>query len=292
MGLMNSSNTIPVLSAEEVFSGNRDFFIHLSTDLADYEGRLHIHKFAEISHIISGEAEHEIGGIRYKVHRGDIIVIPTGVAHTFRPLPCGEPFIAYDLMFTKNFLEENQLGDELQGGLTAIFSTSPSPSDIHLSGAGYQIFGELFHKIYMEFSTRGAGYLDLIKAYLVELLVNLLRRLSTDSPDNLSLRLKGIVRDTVSYIEEHFREHITIDELSSRVFLSNNYLGRLFKEITGMTIGAYIRRLRLDLARELLTSTDKTVTEIAELSGFGDIKSFYTVFKREMNMTPRKYRGE
>lgn len=285
------SNT-PVLSADDIFCGNKDFFIHLSTDFSDYEGRLHIHEFAEISHIVSGEAEHEIGGVRYKVHRGDVIAIPMGVAHTFRPLSCGEPFVAYDLMFTEGFLSDSLVGDELRSRLAAVFGRSPCPRDFHLSGAGYQLFGEIFHKIYMEFYTRGFGYLDLIRAYLTELLVSLFRKTELEKEDNISLRLRGIVRNTVSYIEENFRTHLTIDELSARVFLSKDYLGRLFKEITGMTIGAYIQKLRLDLAKKLLSDTDKTVTEIAELSGFGDIKSFYTVFKRELNVTPRKYRGE
>ena len=147
-----------------------------------------------------------------------------------------------------------------------------------------------YYKIYTEFRTHGAGYIDLIRAYLCELLIGLYRRMNADVISNIPQRLKSIVRSTVSYIEEHFREHLTIDILSSRVFLSNDYLGRLFKEITGMTIGAYIQKVRLDLACKLLADTDKTVSEIAELSGFGDIKSFYTVFKRELKVTPAKYR--
>lgn len=289
---MEQNNSIPILSAEEIFGPNKSFFIHLSTDFTDYEGKLHIHKFAEISHVVSGEAEHEIGGVRYKVHRGDVIAIPMGMAHTFRPLPCGEPFVAYDLMFTESFFSKIALGDELACGLSTLIGLAPCSSDIHLSGVGYQLFGEIFHKIYMEFCTKGSGYLDLIRAYLVELLVNLFRKIELEGASKISLRLKGIIRNTTSYIEEHFRSHLTIDELASRVYLSKDYLGRLFKEITGMTIGGYIQKLRLDLAKRLLSDTDKTVTEIAELSGFGDIKSFYTVFKRELKVTPRKYRGE
>lgn len=288
---MEAKHSVPILSAEEIFGDNKDFFIHLSTDFTDYEGKLHIHEFAEISHIASGEAEHEIGGVRYKVNRGDLIAIPKGVAHTFRPTACDEPFVAYDLMFTENFFSGLQLGEDLRIVLASVLGSADTFADMHLSGVGYQLFGEIFYKIYTEFLTRGAGYTDLIRAYLCELLINLYRKLKTDGISNIPQRLKSIVRNTVSYIEEHFREHLTIDMLSSRVFLSNDYLGRLFKEITGMTIGAYIQKVRLDLACKLLADTDKTVSEIAELSGFGDIKSFYTVFKRELKVTPAKYRS-
>ena len=60
----------------------------------------------------------------------------------------------------------------------------------------------------------------------------------------------------------------------------------------GMPIGSYLTKLRLDEAKKLLRETELTVSEIAVRSGFGDVKALYTVFKREVKMTPGEYRGE
>ena len=73
---------------------------------------------------------------------------------------------------------------------------------------------------------------------------------------------------------------------------AKRYIGGSSSSISGnLPVGTYLQKLRVDEAARLLRETDKTVTEIAELSGFGDVKSFYTVFKREMDVTPGEYRG-
>ena len=280
-----AGSEVPMLSAEQVFKSNKNFHIHLSTDYTEFEGRLHSHSFVEISHVVSGEAEHEIGGARYNVHRGDIIVIKPGVPHAFRPIECDEPFVAYDMMFVKGFV-----GSAFDDACSMIYNPE-SEKDIHLSGIGYQFFGELFHKAYSEYCGKQKGYMELIRAYATELVVNLIRKREHEGEDRISLRLRNAVRSTVAYIEKNYTRHITLEELSSRIYFSKDYLSKVFREATGMTVGAYLQKVRLKVASGLLLDTDKTVMEIAEESGFGDVKSFYTVFKREMKMTPGEYRG-
>ncbi len=285
----SSGNDIPLLSADDVFCGNKDFYIHLSTDYTEYESKLHMHEFVEISHIVSGEAEHEINGIKYHVHRGDIIAIRRGIPHTFRPTDCGEPFVAYDVMFTESFLSTDDVSD-ISIMCNDLFSANEKSGDIRISGGGYQLLGELFHKIYSEFRTRGSGYLDIIRAYVTELVVNIFRRLEDSGAGRMSLRLKGAVRSTVAYLEENFRRNVTLDELAQRIFFSKDYLNKVFREITGAPIGVYMQKIRLGEAKRLLLDTDFTVSEVAERSGFRDMKSFYTVFKRLIGITPREFR--
>ena len=289
---MAKNEAVPSLTSEEIFNGNKYFFTHLSTDYTEYEGRLHSHEFAEISHIVSGEAEHEISGNKYRVHRGDVIVIKRGVPHTFRPIDCGEPFVAYDLMFTEDFILDGRLDTYCSSVRTELFDDTVEYKDIHLSGVGYQQFGELFDRIYSEFCARRPGYLTLIHAYLTELLITLFRRLENERDDKLPVRLRNAVRSTVAYIEENYSSHITLEELAARIFFSKDYLNKVFRRIVGMPVGSYIQKVRFEVACKLLSNTDKTVTEIAELSGFGDVKSFYTVFKRKTSMTPGEFRGE
>lgn len=285
----NAGGDIPLLLAEDVFCGNKDFYIHLSTDYTEYESKLHMHEFVEISHIVSGEAEHEINGIKYRVHRGDIVAIRRGVPHTFRPADCGEPFVAYDVMFTENFLSSDESSD-IFIMCKDLFSANEKSGDLRISGGGYQLLGELFHKIYSEFRTRSSGYLDLIRSYVTELVVNIFRRLEDSGAGRMSLRLKGAVRSTVAYLEENFRRNISLEELAQRIFFSKDYLNKVFKEITGTPIGVYLQKIRIAEAKRLLLDTDMTVSDIAERSGFRDMKSFYNVFKREIGMIPKEFR--
>ncbi len=283
-------NDIPIFTKDSTFREGEAVYIHLSTDYTDYEGRLHKHEFTEMSYILSGEAEHEIDGIRYRVCRGDVVAIRPGVAHTFHPIDCGEPFVAYDLMFSEELL--SGVGGELGDMCASLFYPCDGEcSDLHLDSSSYAVFGDIFHKIHLEYRTRAKGYSDIIRAYTVELIVKLFRRLEEENAGKLSARQRAAVLDTAHFLEENFRDHVTLDALSARMYFSKDYLNRLFKEVMGMPVGAYLQKLRLDEACRLLRSTDKTVAEIAELSGFGDVKAFYTVFKRVMKITPGEYRN-
>ena len=280
---------IPTVTASEIFGDNRGFFIQLSTDYVEYSGKLHKHEFAEISYVISGSAQHEIGGIVYTVRRGDCIAIKRNTPHTFRPVSGNEPFVTYDLMFTEDFFGETYSSGSLGEMCSSLFYPGDEESpDLHLSG--YGSFGGIFAHIYTEFHDRKKGYADLIRALTAELIIKMFRKLEAEDGAKLSLRLRAAVNDTAEYLKRNFRNHVTLDELSTRIFFSKDYLNRIFRELMGMPVGSYLQKLRVDEAAKLLRQTDKTVTEISELAGFVDVKSFYTVFKREMNVTPGEYR--
>lgn len=281
--------TIPTVTESEIFGDNRGFFIQLSTDYVEYSGRLHRHEFAELSYVVSGSAEHEIGGLTYIVRRGDLIAVKRNTPHAFRPISGDEPFVCYDMMFTEDFLgasRESDLGEMLS---SLFYPGEEESPDLHLSG--YGAFGDAVFRIYTEFHDREKGYLDLIRALTSDLVIRMFRRLEAEEGGRLSLRLRAAVNDTADYLRANFTRHITLEELSSRIFFSKDYLNRIFRELMGMPVGAFLQRLRIDEACRLLSGTDKTVTEIAELSGFGDVKAFYTVFKRELGVTPGEYRS-
>ena len=284
------NNLIPYLEPKDIFEGNEHFYIHLSTDYSDYENRLHMHSFAEISYIVSGEAEHQIGGMIYRVHRGDIIAIKCNTPHTFRPVECGEPFVAYDIMFTRSLFGGVEFSDEFRMMLDALLGDEDSGYDFHLSGGTAVMLGETVHKMYTEFRSRSTAYLDIIRAYTFEFLVIFFRRIYSDSDNKLSQRLRSAVRSTIAYIEENFRRPLTPEELAGRLYFSKDYLNKIFRAAVGVPVGSFIKKMRLETAEDLLLTTDKTVAEIAVLSGFGDVKSLYTVFKRELKMTPGEYR--
>jgi AraC-like DNA-binding protein/cell division protein FtsB len=84
---------------------------------------------------------------------------------------------------------------------------------------------------------------------------------------------------------------LTIDEMANHVSLSTNYARTLFKEQTGITVAGYILNERIQLVKYLLVQTDKTIAEIAAQSGFQSRSTFFTVFKKEVGVTPSDYRS-
>ena len=273
-------------------------YIHLSTDFPEFVGILHKHEFIEIVYVISGAAVHETAAGSYTVSRGDVVVINYDTPHAFHEVPSDETFAAYDLMFTPDFLDTALIraGDFNEMCSSFLFySLFPEQEvigpDLHLAGSSYGIFGELFNRIYLEYTGRQKGYCELVRAYIIELIIKLFRKLESSASGKISPRQKEAVMAALAYLRESYHTHITLDELATRIFLSKDYLNRIFREVTGLPVNAFLQKLRVEEACRLLTTTDRTVLDIATACGFSDCKSFYSTFKRMMHLTPGEYRA-
>lgn len=87
-------------------------------------------------------------------------------------------------------------------------------------------------------------------------------------------------------------QELTLDDLSAEIDLSTWHFLRAFRSSFGETPHAFLTRLRLDRAKELLTITTRPVTEICFDVGFSSLGSFSTLFRRYVGMSPAAFRGQ
>jgi AraC-like DNA-binding protein len=99
-------------------------------------------------------------------------------------------------------------------------------------------------------------------------------------------RMKGII----SYIENHYREHLSQVAVAEKFYFSSVYFSKYFKQCTGMTFTEYVARYRTEQARKELLMTNKSVLDIALDNGFTDDRRFILAFKKYFNDTPLQYR--
>ncbi|MCR5032549.1 MAG: AraC family transcriptional regulator [Lachnospiraceae bacterium] len=99
-----------------------------------------------------------------------------------------------------------------------------------------------------------------------------------------------IVHEVARYLQQHCTEKVSLDELADLFYVSRSYLTRIFRSVTGFTITEYLTYLRIQKAQFLLSSTSFTITDIAELTGFGNVTYFERVFRSTTGSTPRAYR--
>lgn len=92
------------------------------------------------------------------------------------------------------------------------------------------------------------------------------------------------------YIDTHFAQKVSLDELSDLVFISKYHLSREFKNRYGITIGNYTLSKRMTLAKEMLRFTNQSIEAIALASGIPDTSYFNKVFKKSEGMTASEYR--
>ncbi len=94
------------------------------------------------------------------------------------------------------------------------------------------------------------------------------------------------------YMQKHYSENITIEELASKIHLNKSYFIRKFKAKFGISPLKYLINIRLSNAKIFLQDTDNSIEEIAFLCGFCTSSHFSLIFKREFGVTPGDYRNQ
>ncbi len=107
---------------------------------------------------------------------------------------------------------------------------------------------------------------------------------------NSSYRFKKVVSEVESFIEKNYDRDITLKDASSRVFISPQYLSRIFREEKGVTFIEWLNLYRIEKAKAILASNDEKITNVSGLVGYNDYKYFSNVFKKYTGVTPRDYR--
>ena len=105
------------------------------------------------------------------------------------------------------------------------------------------------------------------------------------------IRQNRVLIQAIEYIHDHYMEDLSIDLMARQVNKTPNYFSHLFKKEYGTSFSEYLNKHRIQKAKELLTSTDRMIYEIAESVGYKDYKHFAHVFKKLEGCTPFEFRN-
>ena len=105
-------------------------------------------------------------------------------------------------------------------------------------------------------------------------------------------RHTDIIYKAVDYIRRNYASKLSLQEMAEYLFISRQYLCRIFKESTGQTVGAYITYVRIEESKKLLRNSQVDIIDIPERVGFENQSYFTKIFKKETGTTPGRYRRE
>lgn len=162
--------------------------------------------------------------------------------------------------------------------------------------------GELLEKLFLE-TIRLPGVFSkytvrLAVIHAIILLIQKFRdkdgvdvRMKNDNPDSYFSGSTGRkVQNVRRIINSNLEKEISIEELASKVNLNRTTLQKVFKEIYGLTVNEYRTKARLQFAKNLLASTDLSITEIAGRCGYANASKFSEVFKKNEGVLPKDWR--
>ncbi|MFD0710547.1 response regulator [Paenibacillus sp. GCM10027626] len=100
-----------------------------------------------------------------------------------------------------------------------------------------------------------------------------------------------LIQQATAYIDAHFTSPITLQQAADKANVSRNYFSEMFKRVTGQNFIDYIIALRVNRAKQLLQTSSLKVYEVAEQSGFNDVKHFSKQFKKIVGCSPAEFQG-
>ncbi|MCM8901428.1 AraC family transcriptional regulator [Caldicoprobacter algeriensis] len=250
----------------------------------------HYHQHYEIYYLLNGERNYFIQDRIYAIKKGDIVLIYKNVVH--RTIDSSIPDHERLLVdFTDEAL--NAVSSEERALLLQAFDMS-SPV-IRLEPYEQIMVEHLLNKMLQEEQAKAPGSSICLRAYLLELLVLLVRlrgqkRKSLAETIEASDPLHQKISEIVQYINRHYSQELSLTTLSKTFYISPYYLSRLFKRVTGFNFVEYLNLIRVKEAQKLLQGTDMKIIEVAQRVGFGSVAHFGRTFKSITSLSPSDYR--
>lgn len=244
---------------------------------------LHKHDdFLEILFVRSGSGVYIIDEKRYAIREGDIILCNAGVLHDEDP-SCSKELNTYNVAITNvhvKGLPENHL---IAADFSPIFPAGECAETV-------SSLMSMIHSMLAGNPQTAAETCQYLTAALLSKLLLAIRRHCDMSGDTVHTRTDIIVAQVKNYINTHFDESFTLQDISESIRISPYHLSHVFKAQTGYSPMQYTLRRRLGEAQTLLISTKMSVTEISVAVGFGNPCHFNTMFSKHIGMSPSKYR--
>ncbi|MBR2650458.1 MAG: helix-turn-helix domain-containing protein [Clostridia bacterium] len=252
--------------------------IRASLHCGVYDFREHIHQFPEIILVLEGELEIIVDGRVELARAGDVIVVQPFRLHGFRtPRFCRMWMIVFSNDFISDFSEENEL---LLYGERAVFTPSP------------EVLALLKHR--MPYTLERLVLCDKaqyrrIKAALYAVYENYFSTASLTGSGESAYKTEILSR-VIAYLREHYSESVSLVGVARALGYNPEYISHCLSALRGMNFRALVNCLRLDKAKNLLITSDRTVVDIALECGFSCERSFHRVFREMSGMTPGEYR--
>ena len=242
---------------------------------------LQAHNFYEIYYLLKGERHIFIEDKIFTLHENSIVIIPPFYMHKTE----GGPYQRINVYLSEDLLEGNERKFLSNCSYVLSFELEPAKRDIILSlfhpFLGQTDEGDILKKKYS---------LSFAKTFLYILQSSTLTPLTYSPSISKNKSNKAFILDIVAYINTHFQEKLSLDTLKKQFFVSKNTLCKNFQQVMHCSVMEYCSAVRLNEAKQLLLTTDKSIEDISDLCGYSSANYFSLFFKSKTGLAPSNYR--
>lgn len=179
------------------------------------EQNLHAHNFIEIAYVSQGKGIHRIGKKDYPVSKGDLFLIDYNEEHVFLPVANSHNLIVYNCIFQPEFIDNSLVNYKEFTSIMHHFlfcslfpEENEKTKDIKIIGKDSDAIEGIYEKMYREYINKELGYLDILRAYIIELVVLIFRLYKKEEQDKDPIEIERIrlIERTISFMEKNFNQ--------------------------------------------------------------------------------------
>lgn len=241
----------------------------------DWHSVPHTHNHMELFFIVGGKGQFQIQDQLYPVNINNLVIINPNVSHT-------------EVSLNAQPLEYIVLGIE---GIELATSENSNGQFCILDHVESVEISSCLRNILREMELKNTGYEDVCQAYMEILVIRLMRNTALAVPTEPQVisanRQCAAIR---RYIDLHFKEPLTLEQLAEEAHMNKYYLSHAFKREYGVSPINYMISRRIEESKYLLAETDLSMSQISQLLGFSSLSYFSQVFRRTQSISPKEYR--
>lgn len=253
------------------------------------EDSFHWHSYFEITYVESGQGYYLVNGKKYSMQAGDIIIFNNVEPHGWGV--DNEDMLVDVIVFSTDFVADHMRSLDYEYLNPFVERGGNFKNKLNGEDTITQDITASIHNIAKEWVRKEQGYHLMIKSDVLRMLTLLLRYYQKEGIPEESLQEKKIamkrLEEVFFAIENKYAEKLSLNEMARSVYMSPNYFSAYFRKVTGISYSEYLTNVRIIKVKEMMISSDKSVTEIAIDCGFNNMSNFYRQYKKVTGSTPR-----
>ena len=270
--------TISIMNSQKEFKlqfEEKDFYFHYTSEeprsFAPYYK--HCHSNYELYVFLEGNVDFIVENTSYKMQPNSILLIPPHKYHYAKISNLNKPYRRFTFLFSPSAIPDN---------LKELLENEPK---IFPWNANEEILSKYFNKIptaINNFSTCDTQLL--LSLLLTEILLDL-KYCDKSFQPTINYTVSTTLCNILSFVNEHIYEPLTVESISSSLFLTPVYVSQLFSKTMHISLMRYVKQKKLLLANDLIRNGSKA-TNAAIMLGFSDYSTFFRLYKKEFGHAP------
>ena len=245
----------------------------------------HDHSAVEILLTLEGMVTYTIEDKIYQVRKGEILIVPPDTLHS---LTMGEGSSRYLFLFESDAIMTMR-------DIKSMAMYFHKPFHLRDGSDDHVRIRELLLRAREAYEKRELMWNTMCYSCILRIYATLGQRyLSGIKPrtgDNMRNMDSEVINAVMTYINNHYREELSLEDVAKFAGFSRYYFSRSFKRQTGYSFKDYLCQKRLQVAMDLLIRTNRSMRDVAIESGFGSVATFNRVFREKKGCTPTQYRA-